>query len=286
MMPQTDPTLDLDAYFRRIGYTGHPTDDLDTLKALVLHHALTIPFENLNPVLKWPVQLDLESLQRKLVGDGRGGYCFEQNLLMAHVLQSLGFQVTKLAARVLWNVPDGTITPRGHMLMRVDLDQQPYIVDVGFGGLTLTGVLRLEPDLEQPTPHELFRLTGSGQRTFLMQAKVRNKWKTLYSFDLQEQYLPDYQVTNWYLSNHPDSYFINDLIVTRPDRDRRFALHNNELAIHHLNGQSERRPLTTVIELRTALTENFKITLPDGPDLDTALQRFINEVGHGQKISS
>ena len=119
-----------------------------------------------------------------------------------------------------------------------------------------------------------------------MQAKVRNKWKTLYSFDLQEQYLPDYQVTNWYLSNHPDSYFINDLIVTRPDRDRRFALHNNELAIHHLNGQSERRPLTTVIELRTALTENFRITLPDGPDLDTALQRFINEVGHGQKISS
>jgi N-hydroxyarylamine O-acetyltransferase len=275
VMSQTALTPDLDAYFRRIGYTGHATVDLNTLTALVRHHTRTIAFENLNPVLRWPVQLDLESLQHKLVRDGRGGYCFEQNLLMAHVLQALGFEVTKLAARVRWNVPDGIITARGHMLMRVDLDEQPYIVDVGFGGLTLTGVLRIEPDLEQHTPHEPFRLTAAGNGTFLMQAKIHNQWQSLYSFDLQEQYLPDYQVTSWYLSNHPDSHFIKDLIVARPDRDRRFALHNNELAIHYLNGHSKRRRLTTVIELREVLTENFRITLPDGPDLDTTLQRFI-----------
>lgn len=241
-------TLDLEAYFRRIGYTGGRMANLDTLKAIILHHAQTIPFENLNPFLRWPVRLDLESLQQKLVRDGRGGYCFEHNLLLGQVLQALGFQVTQLAARVMWNVPAGVITPRGHMLLRLDLDEQPYIVDVGFGGLTLTGVLRLEPDLEQATPHEPFRLIRADE-AWVMQAKLGDIWQALYRFDLQKQYLPDYEVTNWYLSNHPTSHFIHGLIAARPERERRYALRNNELTVYHLNGKTERRTLSSVAEL-------------------------------------
>ena len=71
---------------------------------------------SVNPLLKWPVRLDAPSLEQKLVRSGRGGYCFEQNLLLSHVLNGLGFKVTGLAARVLWNAPEGAITPRGHML--------------------------------------------------------------------------------------------------------------------------------------------------------------------------
>lgn len=97
-----------------------------------MRHAEAIPFENLNPLLRWPVRLDAPSLQRKMVRAGRGGYCFEQNLLLSHALTALGFRVTGLAARMLWNVPEGVVTPRGHMLLCVDIDEQPYIVDVGF----------------------------------------------------------------------------------------------------------------------------------------------------------
>ena len=64
-----------------------------------------------------------------------------------------------LAARVIWNQPEGQVTPRSHMLLHVDLDGQPHIVDVGFGGLTLTGVLRLAPDVEQPTREVTITLT-------------------------------------------------------------------------------------------------------------------------------
>jgi len=39
------------------------------------------------------------------------GYCFEQNLLLSHVLNGLGFKVSGLAARVLWNAPEGA-SPR------------------------------------------------------------------------------------------------------------------------------------------------------------------------------
>jgi N-hydroxyarylamine O-acetyltransferase len=267
------PAIDLDAYFRRIRYAGARTATLDTLRAIHLHHPQAIPFENLNPLLGWPVRLDAESLEQKLVRDGRGGYCFEQNLLLSHVLRALGFQVTGLAARVLWNVPDSVVTPRGHMVLLVDLDDDAYIVDVGFGGLTLTGPLRLQPGAEQATPHEPFRLTRAGEG-LVMEARINAEWVALYRFDLQEQLLPDYEVTNWYLSNHPASHFVTGLIAARAGHGCRYALRNREFAVHHVAGGTERRLLTTVAELRTTLEETFLIRLPDGPELSAALEQL------------
>ncbi len=118
--------FDLDAYLDRLGYTGPRTPTLDTLEALHALHPAAIPFENLNPLLRWPVALDVESLQAKMVAGGRGGWCFEQNTLFRHALQSLGFSVTSLGARVIWNTPpDSPIGPRSHMLLLVDLAGLP-----------------------------------------------------------------------------------------------------------------------------------------------------------------
>jgi N-hydroxyarylamine O-acetyltransferase len=268
------PGFDLDAYFERIGYSGSRDATLDTLEAIHARHPQTIPFENLNPLLGLPVRLDPASLQQKLVRERRGGYCFEQNFLLYHALQRVGFQVRGLAARVLWNVPDGVIGARSHMLLRVDLESGPYVADVGFGGLTLTAPLRLEADVEQATPHEPFRLVRTGE-AFVMQAHIGGGWKALYRFDLQEQLLPDYEVTNWYLSNHPDSRFVTGLIAARADRDRRYALFNNALAVHHVTGETDRRVLATAAALRAALEDAFQLTLPEGPELDAALERLI-----------
>ncbi|HEX5691533.1 MAG TPA: arylamine N-acetyltransferase [Roseiflexaceae bacterium] len=271
----TADQLDLPAYFERIGYDGERTPTLPTLQAIHLRHATAIPFENLTPLLRQPVQLDLGALQEKLVQNGRGGYCFEHNLLLLAVLRALGFQATGLAARVRWNVPDAVVTPRSHMLLRVELDEQTYLADVGFGGLTLTAPLALLADRVQPTTHEPFRLLADGDG-YLMQAQLGEDWRTLYRFDLQQQFLPDYQVTNWYLSNHPNSHFVTALMAARPDHDRRYALRNNQLSIHHLQGETERRVLTTVAEFRRVLEECFQISLPVTDELDPALQRLID----------
>jgi N-hydroxyarylamine O-acetyltransferase len=267
-------TFDLDAYLDRIGYAGSRFPTLDTLEEIHLRHAQTIPFENLNPLLRWPVRLDSRSLQQKLVRDGRGGYCFEHNLLLKEALTTLGFDVSGLAARVLWNAPDGAVTPRGHMLLLVDLDDKAYIADVGFGGMTLTSPLRLQPEIAQSTPHEPFRLIAR-RNDFTLQAGVAGAWKALYRFDLQEQHLVDYEVSNWYLSNHPDSPFVNGLIAARPDADRRSVVRNGELTVHHLHGQSERRRLTNAADLRSALETVFHVRVPDIPELHGALERLV-----------
>jgi N-hydroxyarylamine O-acetyltransferase len=268
------PGIDVDAYFERIGYAGPRAVSLDTLAAIHLQHAVTIPFENLNPLLRWPVKLDAQSLQQKLVRDKRGGYCFEHNLLLKHVLERLGFHVKGLAARVLWNAPEGAVTPRGHMLLRIDLDDRPYVADVGFGGLTLTGPIRLETDVEQTTPHERFRLVQPDDG-FVMQANVDGAWRSLYRFDLQEQFLADYEVTNWYMSNHPASHFVTGLVAARADRDRRYALRGNELAVHDLAGGNDRRKLVSAQAIRDVLEQMMRVALPDAPELDVALARVI-----------
>jgi N-hydroxyarylamine O-acetyltransferase len=266
--------FDLDAYFERIDYTGPRASTLEALSGLHLAHTRAIPFENLNPLLGRPVRLDLESLGRKLVHEGRGGYCFEQNLLFRHVLERLGFRVTGLAARVLWNAPEGAITMRSHMVLCVDVGGLPYVADVGFGGQTLTGPLRLERDVEQATPHEPFRLLES-DGGYLLQSKIDGEWRPLYRFDLQAQHAIDYEAVNYYLSTHPSSIFTTTLRVARPAHDRRHALLNNVYAVHHANAETERRSLTSVAEMRQALVESFRLRLPEGPELDTALESIL-----------
>jgi N-hydroxyarylamine O-acetyltransferase len=262
--------IDLDAYFTRIGYAGPRTATLETLAAIHLHHPIAIPFENLNPLLRWPVRLDAPSLQQKLVRDGRGGYCYEHNLLLSDVLRQLGFQVRWLAARVLWNVPEGIVRPRSHMLLLVELADGSYVADVGFGGLTLTGPLRLQTGIEQQTPHEWFRLIADGEG-YVLQARIDGAWRSLYAFDLQEQLLTDYEVVNWYLCHNPESHFITTLVAARADHGRRYALRGVEFAVHSLGDGTERRLLASAGELRTALREIFHIALPEGPELDAAL---------------
>jgi N-hydroxyarylamine O-acetyltransferase len=162
------------------------------------------------------------------------------------------------------------------MLLLVDLAGQPYIVDAGFGGLTLTAPLALAPDIAQPTPHEPFRLLADGAG-FMLQACIGADWKDVYRFDLLAQEPIDYEAASWYLSTHPNSHFISGLMAARPAPGRRYGLRDNQLSIHHLDGASERRELASVAELRATLADVFGLTLPDTPDLDRALERILEK---------
>jgi N-hydroxyarylamine O-acetyltransferase len=267
--------IDIGAYFARIGYTGSHAPTLETLANILLRHPQAIAFENLDPLLKRPISLQREALEGKLLRAGRGGWCFEQNLLLREVLRDLGFRVTGLAARVMWNVPAGAVQPRSHMLLKIEgVRSATHIADVGFGGLTLTAPLLLVLDIEQATPHETFRLIRSESEAgddYILQVLVRGAWKPLYSFDLQPQLLADYQVSNWYLEHHPESPFVNNLLAARVEPDRRYGLFNNRLSTHRLGGATEQATFSTAAEMRQVLERVLRIELPDDPGLDELL---------------
>ncbi len=219
-------TVDLELYFNRIGFTGDPLPNIEVLEALQLMHLQSIPFENIDPFLGIPVYLSPMALQRKLIENKRGGYCFEHNLLLKNVLEQIGFSVSGLAARVRWQVEAGTVTPASHMMLKVEVNEIDYLVDAGFGGQVPTVPLKIVPNLIQATPHGDFRIVVENNY-FVLQAKVIDSWLPVYSFDYSERYQSDYEVINYYLCNSYDSHFVRNLMIALPAEGHRKSLRTN-----------------------------------------------------------
>ena len=125
-------TLDLTAYLDRVNRHGPTEPTYATLAGLLDAHIAHIPFENFDVLLGRPVRLDLEGLQSKLVKCRRGGYCFEHATLFAAVLEHLGFEPVRHAARVTVFQPLSEAA-RTHMFLSVELDGARFVIDPGFG---------------------------------------------------------------------------------------------------------------------------------------------------------
>ena len=265
--------MNLDTYFERIGYSGPRENSLAVLQDLHYLHPRAIAFEGLSAFLGTGVSLDPGVVFDKLVNQGRGGYCFEQNLLFALVLKDLGFEVTEHAARVLWRSPDKQAMARTHMLLKITVDDQDWIADVGFGGLTMTAALRLEPDLEQQTPHEILRITRQEQE-YTIEAKTADQWRPMYVFDLVPCYPVDFGMSNFYVSEHPESLFRQNLMLGRPFEGGRHAMLNRDYSRYILGGERYQRHIASVDEFLELLAADFGVTLEKGDEMQALIARF------------
>jgi len=257
-----EPTFDLEAYLARIGYTGPREPTAAVLAMLHTAHAETIPFENLDIALGQPIQLDLASLMTKIVVGKRGGYCYEQNTLFAEVLRLFGFAVEMLAARVRMGPPRPT--PRTHCLLRVTIDGDAWLADVGFGG---DGLL-------EPVPWTLgedlgsggirYRLEAEGADTVLHAALPNAGWLPLYAIRADDVVLPiDLEVANWFTSTHPASPFVRGVIAQKVGRDERLRLVGKELTIKR-GAHQEKIEVTDPEQLLAILREKFTLDFPAG----------------------
>lgn len=258
------PAIDLDAYFTRLGYAGPRAPTLATLHAITLHHASTIPFENLDVLLGRGISLTPEAIFQKLVHDRRGGYCFEQNNLLLLVLRALGYRVTPIGARVRWQKPRDFTPPRTHLFLRIHLPGGDWLTDVGMGGASLTGAIPLEFDRELATPHETRRLVREGDRQF-HQLWTGTAWADCCEFTLEEMHPIDCAVANWWTSTSPDSHFRTSVTVGRAGRDgTRKAIREGEFT--HRRGAEilAREPIVSNEQLRGVLARHFDLTFPEG----------------------
>ena len=267
-------TLDLQTYLGRLGYSAAPSPTLETLSELQLRHTAEFPFETLSSMLRAPVPVDPAAIQDKLLRQGRGGYCFELNQLFLLLLQALGFDARGLTGRVVMGGPEDAMPARTHMIVLVTIEGVRHIVDVGFGGMVPTGPLLLDSEAQQTTPHEPYRLTlvdGS----YTLRALVGEEWRAMYVFDLQRTAEIDYTVASWYVSTHPDSPFLGQMIVTRPGPGLRKTLNNGSYAIHRIGEASERVQLRDVDAVLELLRDEFAIQVPEHPELRSTIERVI-----------
>lgn len=270
--------MNVAAYLDRIGYQDSADPTLETVRALVAAHNRSIPFENLDPLLGIPVaDLSAAALFDKLVYRRRGGYCYEHNGLMGYVLEELGFGVERLAGRVVWMNPGGPLPAQTHHVLSVTVPrvEGPLLVDVGFGGQTLTSPIRLEAGPVQETRHELYRIRENGDGLQL-EAEIGSAWQPLYMFTTRPQPRIDLEVGSWYVSTHPHSFFVTGLTAALVTDDARWNMRGRNLAIHS-GGETEKIRLDTAVDVLDVLTDRFGIDLADLGDRADVEAR-VNEV--------
>jgi N-hydroxyarylamine O-acetyltransferase len=268
------PLVDLDAYCARIGYHGPRTPTLETLRALHALHLAAIVFEAIDVLLGRGVDLSPAAVDAKLIGGRRGGYCYEHNGLFKRVLTAIGFEAEGLLGRVLWMAPpDAPPAPRTRMALRVTVDGEPWLADVGFGSCVPTAPLRLDSAEPQPTRHETFRVVPSGTgATLLVEARLGEEgWASLYELSPEPQLDVDYEPPNWFTATHPMSIFRQDLIVTRAWPEARYTLLNGRLTVRTPDARVERRSLRDADGIAQVLAETFD--LPVEPDWRAVIER-------------
>ena len=249
--------MNLKRYLERIEWKGEFRPDLDTLRKLHLHHATKIPFENLDIQLGKKISLHLEDLQKKMVEDRRGGYCFEQNTLFQAALQAVGFDVIACEARV--RMGRSIVTPRTHMMLIVTVNGSRFLADVGFGG---DGLLFPVPMDGEPHVQFLwkYRLVAE-EESLLLQTRRQQSWIDLYSFLPSRREMVDFQVANWFTSTHPDSKFVQTLTVQLPTPEARHIVRNKTYVMDRGNSQ-ESHEITSKEELLHLLTTTFGLHFP------------------------
>ncbi|MEP7299120.1 MAG: arylamine N-acetyltransferase [Burkholderiales bacterium] len=256
-----EPDFDLDAYLQRLNYDGPREPTLAVLSALCSAHPAAIPFENIDPLLARAPQLGVRAVQAKLVGQQRGGYCFEHNALLRQALLALGFEVTSLAARVVWMAPPGQpARPRTHMLLMVDAGGR-WIVDAGFGGHLVNVPLRLEPGMEQSSPASRLRIVQTTD-VFTLQTRLPDGWSPIYRFTLEPHQPADYEPLNWFTATHPMSIFRHNLLMERLTPALRANLLNDRLTLRAAGKPMQVRRITDAGEFEHVMTGVFGLRLP------------------------
>lgn len=261
--------MNLEAYLNRIGYSGPRTPTLDVLRGIVFAHSCVIPFENLDVLAGKGISLEDEAVERKIIYNRRGGYCFEQNSLLMRALQAIGFSVKPMSARVRLMLAPEAVPPRTHLCLRVDIDCCPWLADVGIGGLSPTAPFRLDRlEEEQFTPHEPRRIIRQDRRqapTLIHQARLADNWVDVDEFTLEEMPAIDREVANWWTSTNPNSKFRLNLMVAlaRPDGTR-LSILNREFTCRRGTELLERSEIEDAENLLSVLADRFGLHFPAG----------------------
>jgi N-hydroxyarylamine O-acetyltransferase len=252
--------MDLTAYLDRIHVHGPLEPTAATLRALHVAHLRHVPFENLDIHQRRLFDLDPVALFDKIVMRRRGGFCYELNGLFALLVEQLGFNVTRLAARVLNQ--DGSLGPEfDHLTLQVHCPSETgsWLADVGFGDSFLEP-LRFEEQAEQPDGLRAYRIEQGDHDHWVWERDYDGTWARQYRFDQQPRQLSDFAAMCVWQQTSPGSSFLTRRICTRATPEGRITLRDMRL-ITTVNGQRSERQLDREAECEVALREHFGIVL-------------------------
>lgn len=256
--------MQLQPYLDRICYHGGVRPTLDVLAVLLQTHVCAIAFENLDVQLGRQVTIDVAAAYEKIVVNGRGGWCYEQNGLFGWALAQIGFDVTRVAASVM-RQDRGDVADANHLclLVRTVDSDATYLVDVGFGGSMIQPIELAEADHNQaPFRLGLTRLPDGYWRF----------WESIgggeFSFDFMPEPASEVALQDKcaFLQSDPSSGFVLNLVAQIRGSEQHKSLRGRVLSIATPVG-IQTRILDSADAIVATLAEHFSLSLPEVADL-------------------
>jgi N-hydroxyarylamine O-acetyltransferase len=244
---------DLDALLDRIGLPQLPPPTLAGLQTLHRAYVTAIPYEDLAVQLEEFDPLDVDTIAKRLLHGGRGGYCFELNTVLAWLLEQAGFALTRhqgvVGRRELKDPP----SPTNHVALAVDLPEGRYLADAGLGEGQLEAI-PLRPG-RYGTPRWL-AVDEEPTGWWLTQ----NPWGSFIGVRIAAApaTLDDSQPHHHSLSTDPESTFVQTLVVQRPFRDHVETLRSRTLTTRGPDVDTS-RTLADADDFARTLDERFGI---------------------------
>jgi N-hydroxyarylamine O-acetyltransferase len=256
--------MNIDAYLKRINYSGSLELTAETLRALQVAHLLAVPFENLSIHAGEPIVLNEDALFGKIVENRRGGFCYEANGLFASLLRALGFEVAMLSAGVATR--DGGFGPDfDHMTLMVTLAER-WLVDVGFGDSFLEPLL-LDSRDEQVQGTRAFRIIEDNSHLILQRRDAGGDWVPQYRFTLQPHTFADYEQMCHFHQTSPESHFTKAPLCSLATADGRITLTGLRLITTSIQQRSE-HPLADRDSFDHTLRDQFGIVMKNRVRVD------------------
>ena len=155
----------------------------------------------------------MEDIERKLVTERRGGYCFEQNLLLKAAFEALGAEVDMFLARTRVGAERGVVRPRSHILSCASA----RAAQTGTPTWGWAPAASSSRSHSGRAPHRSSLAGASASSRTAPSSCSRqltgDEWVDLYGFLPQPVPLIDVETSNWWTSTHPRSRFVTGLIV-------------------------------------------------------------------------
>jgi N-hydroxyarylamine O-acetyltransferase len=256
--------MNLNDYFKRIDYNGTTDITHDTLRDLHRAHLYAVPFENLNIHMPRPITLDESALFEKIVDEGRGGFCYEQNGLFAWALRTLGFDVQLLDARVYNTTTEAYGMVKAHLSLIVALDKR-YLADVGFGSSFIEPLELDNPEIQTQSVGR-FRVEHDGEwGTYFAQLNGSDALSPAYHFSMKPYQLRDFIEACDYTQTSPDSHFTQGRVCSLATPDGRITLTEGKFIRTALDGKRDETILNSEDEFHEILAEKFNIHVQTHP---------------------
>jgi len=249
--------MDTDKYLKRIKFTGNIKVDDETFFDLHERHVMQVPFENLDIHYKRSFDLEFNKVFKKIVDNQRGGFCYELNYLFSNLLNELGF-ISKIISSQIFTATGVPGPLYDHMSVYVKTDKE-YLADVGFGDLFIRP-LEIKEGV-QTDGRSLFKIEKYDTENYLLlMSEDGIDFQKKYIFNLNEVNIECFQPLCFDKQTNPYSYFVQNVICTKPTTTGRITIFNNKL-IETFNDEKLETLIDDDSQLRAQLHKNFNITL-------------------------